>query len=289
MFVEPYAVNIRKYAKVVSLGAAEMEALHQLRVNIRRLRSMLAFFKILFSEKQVKAWTKHLDRVSRATSAARDLDVYIAYLEQYKGKLPTAREKKPITAVLARTKDLRVEIQPRILKALAAFEDSGTLQSLSKAMAHASMKSRKESVYKIARKGLFKRVKKLLAYEPIVCQPDRIEDLHQMRIAAKHLRYSLEGLETICEPQVRVFIDRIVVFHSLLGAIHDFDVWAGHVTEWLKNPDLAVEEKQALETLREHLQAERRAAYERFKDTWTTEQEGRLFEDLLEHIFFYQK
>ena len=68
------------------------------------------------------------------------------------------------------------------------------------------------------------RVQELLQWEPYLKDPMRVMELHQMRIAAKRLRYTLELFGPALGGALPPAIERIKVLQDLLGDIHDLDV-----------------------------------------------------------------
>src|SRR3989338_8367908 len=83
--IEIYLKNIRRHYKgmlgVAPRGAAEH--LHQIRVSARRLRNALSIYKNLFLPRRLKQWNKSIRRAGEVSSRARDLDVYIHFLNGY--------------------------------------------------------------------------------------------------------------------------------------------------------------------------------------------------------------
>lgn len=74
------------------------------------------------------------------------------------------------------------------------------------------------------------RLDEMLAYEPYLHNPDKVYQLHQMRIAAKRLRYTLEIFldcmrdQTPHGPLMDRVIDAVKNLQEILGEIHDCDV-----------------------------------------------------------------
>jgi CHAD domain-containing protein len=68
------------------------------------------------------------------------------------------------------------------------------------------------------------RVHELLQWEPYLKDPVRVAELHQMRIGAKRLRYTLELFAPALGGLLPSAIERIKVLQDLLGDIHDLDV-----------------------------------------------------------------
>lgn len=68
------------------------------------------------------------------------------------------------------------------------------------------------------------RVSELLSWERFVVDPARVAELHEMRIAAKRLRYTLEILAPLYDGAMDDSIDRVKKIQEHLGNIHDADV-----------------------------------------------------------------
>ncbi len=83
-----------------------------------------------------------------------------------------------------------------------------------------------ESVRANARKIVAVRTDEFFAFAPFLADPTNVTDLHDMRIAAKRLRYSLELFADALGPDSAACIDRIKEFQEVVGDIHDHDVHA---------------------------------------------------------------
>jgi CHAD domain-containing protein len=67
------------------------------------------------------------------------------------------------------------------------------------------------------------RLKEVRSFEHAVHDPDAVEDLHDMRIAAKRLRYVLEMSEPVLGAKARHGAKQAKKLQELLGEIHDCD------------------------------------------------------------------
>jgi len=68
------------------------------------------------------------------------------------------------------------------------------------------------------------RLDELYSWDACVDDPDRVQDLHNLRIAAKRLRYTLEIFETILPEQNASLRGEVEQIQEELGAWHDSDV-----------------------------------------------------------------
>lgn len=75
-----------------------------------------------------------------------------------------------------------------------------------------------------ARTILRVRIGEFYSYEPIVSDPQATTELHNLRIAAKRLRYTLELFADVYGEPASQQIDRIKALQEALGTLHDVDV-----------------------------------------------------------------
>jgi hypothetical protein len=75
-----------------------------------------------------------------------------------------------------------------------------------------------------ARKVLAIRIAELYSYEPATTEPAWSHELHDMRIAAKRLRYTLELFAPQFGEAGKRQVDRIKQVQEALGVLHDRDV-----------------------------------------------------------------
>lgn len=67
------------------------------------------------------------------------------------------------------------------------------------------------------------RLNELVAWRHAIADPTQVTDLHNLRIAAKRLRYALEIFE-LCFPSVKPILQRLTDLQEDVGDIHDLDV-----------------------------------------------------------------
>jgi len=138
------------------------------------------------------------------------------------------------------------------------------------------------------------RLDELTGFTPRVFDPMQVEALHDMRIAAKRLRYVLEVTAEPCfGPYARVAAKKVKELQDLLGEIHDCDVTGPRVLELIEelrrtdvsavldraagaedlDPGLAAgapgaEAWRGLEVLAVHLRARRELLFAQFLVFW---------------------
>jgi len=98
----------------------------------------------------------------------------------------------------------------------------------------------KDSLRENAQKIIPTRLTELLSWRKALLDPTAIQDLHNMRIAAKRLRYALEMFE-ICFPDAKPALDQLTEIQESIGDIHDLDVLIDLMRERLRGLDTATE------------------------------------------------
>jgi CHAD domain-containing protein len=106
------------------------------------------------------------------------------------------------------------------------------------------------------------RLKELRSFSPRVLDPAEVKALHDMRIAAKRLRYVLELTEPALGPSAAAGAKTAKKLQDLLGQIHDCDVMLPRVREHEVVP-VAV-----------HLAARREELHAKFRRQWRRLNDG---------------
>ncbi|MBI1370758.1 MAG: CHAD domain-containing protein [Planctomycetes bacterium] len=215
--------------------AEDIEFVHQLRVASRRLRNALDLFDEALPRKLARRWTKQIRRLAKAMGAARDLDVQMVVVEKYLKELKAAgdREHRPgVERLLLRLSQQRGDVQPDVAGALDRFESSGTLEQMRESLVGMKVAARMHTgapsaadLPGDARRVILLRLEKMLAFEPFIHSDQHVTEMHQMRIAAKHLRYTMEAYAGLFESRLREEIKNVRRIQTLLGDLHDCDVW----------------------------------------------------------------
>ncbi len=124
----------------------------------------------------------------------------------------------------------------------------------------------KQSFHDNARILLPQKVAEVYSWEQFIQEPERREELHNMRISIKRLRYTMEFFATIYDRDFRDFIDTTIELQDLIGDIHDSDVVLEVLTEY-KNTHQS-NAMLGIDTLIKRTRELRYADYERFLKIW---------------------
>lgn len=216
----------------------DIEHVHQLRVGCRRAGAALQAFRPLLTSKS-KRLRKWLRKVRRAAGPARDVDVLI---ERHQTEFET---KACRTYVLTRLKRQRKKVQQALVD-VAERASSGRLDdSVEQCLAALRKKASKHSAVAFdtfAREAM--RAASLGMFQLAELEQPSVTQLHQLRIAGKRLRYSIElfhsAFPAALREEVYPMIEKI---QSRLGRLNDHATAQAMFQHWLA--DLPANERAA--------------------------------------------
>ncbi|MFL5618332.1 MAG: CHAD domain-containing protein [Gemmatimonadaceae bacterium] len=270
----------------------EPDALHDLRVAMRRLRSWLRAFRPELSDTVRGRTRRKLRALASATNEARDAEVALAFIRRQSGL--TARTR-------AAVRDMADELEKvcgdhaRATRRTVGKELPKTAHDLSTQLeswwehhrlsAPASVRPMSE-VFADAIRHQARRVESGLARIERSGKPDHV---HRARIAAKRLRYLLEPLGE--EPETVGSVDQLKSLQRLLGDVRDTHriatrfvreigeraarqararalTSAGIVPDDRAEPSAPVVRRSGLTELARRAESARDAAYSEFEAAW---------------------
>jgi CHAD domain-containing protein len=214
------------------------EAIHDMRVAIRRLRTLLKMSRSLFGRWHTDCVRRAYAEVMRATGELRDEEVLeetLAGAASHEAFAPwldhrKTREAKLRHAVSARIERGDLDRARLMLKALLVFPIDP---------------ERDVDLARFARRTVERARRRVEGQRDV--GPDDVLGLHDLRIAYKELRYSIELLSDALPIDARAMLEPATVFQKRLGEVHDVDVAIETITQTKSLPHAAREE--ALATL----------------------------------------
>jgi CHAD domain-containing protein len=230
-----------------ALDWADPEGVHDMRVASRRLRSALRdFLPHLNRRGRFDEARQELKRLADALGGVRDEDVALIELEKLKGEAPPE--------VLAGLGLLVVEREARREESRAGLSGAITGEAVEafgqlfrEAVEEATRKKRRRrkrggegvgaegeaapgdeagmSFREAGRAVVLKLWDELSALSGSLYRPRKTKRLHEMRIAAKRLRYALELFAPCWEGTTKAFAEEVAELQGALGELHDCDAW----------------------------------------------------------------
>ena len=233
----------------------DAEDLHDMRVAARRIRAAWRVFDRAFKAGKTKKLRRRVEAISDRLGAARDLDVLTQGLDAYGLALVDEQRlgleplrslwrRRRDTARAALVRELDSDGYKAFVKDMAAFLEAGASTA-----ANVTIPTAPHRVRDRAPSVIWATYEAVRAYELVLPWAD-IETLHDLRIAAKWLRYALEFFGEALGPGGNVLLDKVAALQDHLGCLHDADVAAQMAREVLvsRAGELSKVERDAIGT-----------------------------------------
>lgn len=223
----------------------DMEAIHQLRVSIRRLTEATRSLERWVKRGRAKKLRARLRPVMKAAGAARNLDI-----------------------AMELCMDAPVESAPAVVEALAGKRTKAAHRLVAKLLALRLEKLRPPcdpnpelpEPRALGAEILNELIPKYWAAGDAAAQAEASwEDLHQFRLATKHLRYTMELFAPVFGRAVAARLDVLKRVQTHLGNVNDCDTARGLA---------AIQSDPALD---DWLAAKQQSEREKFLETWAEE------------------
>jgi CHAD domain-containing protein len=209
----------------------DIEELHDMRVATRRMRAALRVFGNYLNTKQMAPFAKGLKRTGRTLGAMRDLDVFWEKTQRYLDTLPVGRQGDldPLRAVWQAERE-------KARESMLAYLDSECYVQFKEQFGEFLQTPGAGALPEISEKGeplphrlrhvlpviVHQRMAAVRSYDEWVTgEGVPLERLHQLRIAAKGLRYTLEFFEEVLGAEAKALIKEIKGLQDHLGDLQD--------------------------------------------------------------------
>jgi CHAD domain-containing protein len=208
------------------------EALHQLRVDIRRLRAALALFADALPVRAA-VHRERLGEIGALLGAVRDLDVQMERVTTWTASAP-AGERDALEVVATVLEERQRRARRRAVAALSSKRTSRSLASLERFIAHGPLKrssTAQTPLVDLAPEILAHEHRRLVTIGDSIGAESPPEALHSLRIRCKRLRYGVEFLEPWYGKAARAYVKRLIALQDTLGAHQDAVVAAATLRE----------------------------------------------------------
>jgi putative phosphoesterase len=289
-------VNVTQLrSNAAAARAMEVEGVHQTRVASRRLRAALPIFRTCLKKGQFERWRRGMKGLTRALGEARDADVQIEYLRDIQER--SGEDLRVGMALLLESREAhRRSLQDEVRGWLDRMDAMGLVQEMEErfAMMMERLEGGKADVrgrtsFAEGRARTLDRVKELLRLERWVAVPEAKAEHHQLRIAVKRLRYTLEAFRPLFTDGLKDEVRTLKDIQDLLGEMHDCDVWLDSIEDWKRELIDSCghgehEVAPGLEAIRADRSQRREELYLRFSERWRALRQQRFLESLPERF-----
>ena len=239
------------------------EAVHDFRVAVRRMRSVLKSTEALFEKDWLKSLREELRWIGGEFAAARDLDVLLARLGKEAGS-----EGAPVVKLLETE---RRRAWKRTRSALSGERYLKLLDRLTAAVEAPPVRRADLSLEAVARRE-FKNLRRAARKLGRKASPDQV---HRLRILAKRARYAAELAEPVAGKRARRFVKAAKQFQDVVGSHQDAVVAADRIRAVVDRTK-SMESAFAAGRLVERTTARRRKARRKLPRAWKRlERQGR--------------
>lgn len=223
----------------------DTEFLHSYRVSLRKLRSILSLIKGAFTADVTKELKDEFGELAKKTNQLRDLDVYLLEEEALKSILPEST-RPGLDRMFSDFKSERKKALSQIRRHLKSKKYQEKISRYQQLFCKGDLGYGKRgehtigAIIELELKRHLKKVKKL-GYKIERDTPN--EEIHELRIECKKLRYLLESFNSILpKKSLEYVVRKLRKLQNVLGDFNDFSVQINSLETYLdENKDLEPE------------------------------------------------
>ena len=216
---------------------SDPEDLHDMRVATRRQRAAWRVFGEAFRGGRTKTYRRGLREIASRLGAVRDLDVLLEAADDYRNDLPVA-EQRALEPLLNGWRAHRDDARRLLIRELDADEYRRWVDDYGEFVRHEGLAvapvaaTQPHRVRDTAGSQILTAYEGVRAYEPVLRWAD-VETLHELRIAGKWLRYTLEFTREALPQEASQLIARVTALQDHLGLLNDANVTANMARSFL--------------------------------------------------------
>lgn len=229
-----------------ALDWSDPEGVHSMRVASRRLRSALRDFTPFLRQRGLTPVLKETKHIASTLGEVRDQDVAIAALEKIEKQAP-AEVSSALKQLIDQRKELRDEARKKLESTLTATRMKEVQSEFISRINNATAGGKAEAqltFMKMSAAVILDRLKELEKLSDSLYDPFEIESLHDMRIAAKRLRYALELFQQCWGRSLESYAKKAACMQTALGDVHDCDDWLNSLGKQINKARKQKQEEQ---------------------------------------------
>ncbi|WP_299078597.1 CHAD domain-containing protein [uncultured Ruegeria sp.] len=232
--IEVAADIIRTYLAVARqneegvIADTDTEFLHDYRVSLRKIRSVISLFKGVFSESQTVELKQLFSELMASTGRMRDLDVYLLEKDMYFKLIPPNLH-AGLRAMFEQFQEERGQEFTRLKRRLRSAAYDKTMKDLNAVFDGPSQlepgKNAQRGAYDYACALIWKRYRKVCKLARSISENTPDDLVHDLRIDCKKLRYLMEFFAPLFDAKdFKTIIKPLKRLQDNLGLFNDFSV-----------------------------------------------------------------
>ena len=200
---------------------SDPEELHAMRVATRRQRAAWRVFGASFRPRRTKRYRNGLREIAARLGAVRDLDVLLDAADAYRADLPVS-EQRALEPLLADWREHRDDARVLLIRELDSdgyrrwVDDYRDFVRTEGVLVLPVGPTQPHHVRDTAASRIWAAYEQMRGYEPVLRWAD-VETLHELRIAGKWLRYTLEFVREALGDDAAPLIARVTALQDHLG------------------------------------------------------------------------
>ncbi len=222
-------LDVIKLNKLGTIEGIDTEYLHDLRIAVRKSRSLLTRLKLVFPASRISRYINEFAWLGQATAPVRDLDVYLLNFDTYSNSIPEKHRQalQPLHAYLRQQRDIEQKklvdtLQSKRFNKLITDWRAFLLRPISTTE---SAPNAHRDILSLADEFIWKLYRKVLKEGKAIKPESPDEDLHELRKTCKKLRYLMAFFKSLySEREISHAIKILKQFQSLLGDFQDYSV-----------------------------------------------------------------
>jgi CHAD domain-containing protein len=215
----------------------DLEDVHAMRVATRRQRAAWRVFGSAFRPGRTKRYRTGLREIASRLGAVRDLDVLLEAADHYRADLPV-NEQRAVEPLLNDWRTHRDDARVLLIRELDSdgyrrwVDDYYDFVRTEGAAVLPVGPTQPHRIRDTTASRVWNAYEQVRAYEPVLRWAD-VETLHELRIAGKWLRYSLEFVREALGDGSAPLIAKVTALQDHLGLMNDADVAASMARTFL--------------------------------------------------------
>lgn len=231
-------LHIARQNEVGIVKDHDTEFLHDYRVSLRKVRSVISLFKGVYSEETTLFLKDEFASIMQCTGRLRDLDVYLLDKENYFTLVPPSTH-EGLHILFDCFAQERQQEHVSVCSFLTSKAYKKRIKKLQKSFVQQRLDMGKKAdtpSLAFACKLLLKRYNKVCSIARSIDATTPDETVHELRIQCKKLRYLMEFFTPLFpRKQIKGLIKELKVLQDNLGRFNDYSVQQESLAAFLSN------------------------------------------------------
>lgn len=224
-----------------SRSGEDIEDVHQMRVAIRRSRSLMQLLEPRFKHKVISTYSRDLRQIMRVLGPVRDLDVMIHDLTEYQATL--SNERAAVAQEIIEALEQRLTVaRRRLLKTLNHKDYRRFIKRYSQFLTTPGAGARVPDgstvtpyqVRHVLPPMIAEHLAAVRAYETVLDSGD-IDTMHALRIEFKELRYVISLFSDLLGDSIKDYVEELKQIQDHLGRLNDISVAQEHFGDLMED------------------------------------------------------